>query len=365
MKAYSLILNAVYSQVWAIQPEKLEAMVGFLELKAMGHLPDADVLASIQAASAVTAAKVQQASATGAGSVAVLPLYGLIMQRGNMVGDISGPRGTSVEQFKEQFRQAVDDPGIKAIVIDVDSPGGTVSGVDELASEIYAARGQKKIIAVSNCLMASAAYYIACSATEIVASPSSQTGSIGIFAALRDESAALEKAGIKVHLITYGENKAAGDPRVPITEGAIADLTKMVHAYGGMFDAAVGRGRKISATKVHETYGQGLTFTAKDAVKLGMVDRVGTIDDVLAELGVRGGSSRIQMQAQNPQVAAGTPQAGEECECPCGPCEAGNCEACSHENCDCAGCTCAMAEGKASALRSHAARKRRLEIAAA
>lgn len=298
MKAYGRILSAVYSQVWAIQPEKLEAITGFLELKANGHLPDANVLTEIQAASAVTAARVQNAAANGSGTVAVLPLYGLIMQRGNMVGDISGPRGTSVEQFKAQFRQAVNDPGVKAIVIDVDSPGGTVSGVDELASEIYAARGKKKITAVSNCLMASAAYYIACSATEIVVSPSSQTGSIGVYAALKDESAMLEKMGVKVHLVAYGDNKALGDPRVPVSEAAIKDLTKMVTSYGVMFDAAVGRGRKMSAGKVHDTFGQGLTFTAKDAVSLGMADRVATFDDVLSEYGIGGNSSGIRMETE-------------------------------------------------------------------
>ena len=65
----------------------------------------------------------------------------------------------------------VDDPGVGSIVLDIDSPGGDVDGVDELASEIYAARKQKKITAVSNCLCASAAYYLVSQASEIVVSP--------------------------------------------------------------------------------------------------------------------------------------------------------------------------------------------------
>lgn len=302
MKAYMRIVAAVYGNIWAIQQEKLEDITAFLELKMQGELPDGHILADIKAASEVTAARASKAAATGAGSVAVLPLYGMIMQRGNMMGDISGPRGTSVEQFKQQFRQALNDPSVKAIVIDVDSPGGTVSGVDELASEIYGARGKKEITAVVNCLCASAAYYIASSASKIVASPSSQTGSIGVYAALRDDTAALEKAGVKYTLVTYGENKAAGDPRMPTSANAIAELQETVNAFGGMFDKSVGRGRKVSATHVRENYGQGRMFTATQAKNLGMVDDIGTLDDVLAGYGIDTNSPRQQMELSETQI---------------------------------------------------------------
>lgn len=372
MKAYTRIVTAVYGAIWAIQPDKLEDLCAFLELKVSGELPDAHILAGIQAKSEIAAARVQKASQSSDGSVAVLPLYGLIMQRGNMMGDISGPRGTSVEQFKQQFRQALNDPSIKAIVIDVDSPGGTVSGVDELASEIFASRGKKETTAVVNCLCASAAYYIASQCSKIVASPSSQTGSIGVYAALRDESEMLAKQGVKVHLVTYGENKAAGDPRVPTSDGAIADLKEMVHAFGEQFDSAVARGRKISATKVRESYGQGKVFTAKQAKALGMVDSVGTLDDVLAGYGIDPSAPRESMRYEAPSgmrsivIEGALPKADDGgCQCDCDSCEGGDCDGCTTDDCGAEGCMCSSATGKRKASASHAAMRRRLEIAAA
>jgi signal peptide peptidase SppA len=284
---YANILSAVYGNLWAMHPERFEAMCAFLEVKASGELPAIDVQATIHAAAEVQAARAKATNAASSGTVAILPLYGVIMQRGNMMGDISGPRGTSVEQFKGQFRQMVNDPNVKAIVIDVDSPGGTVAAVDELTSEMFSARSKgKRVIAVSNCLMASAAYFIASAANEIVASPSSQTGSIGVYAALRDDTGLLEKNGIKYTVVTHGENKALGDPRTPTTQAAIDQLQELVTAAGNAFDQAVARNRGISMKQVRDAFGQGKTFTAQQAKAIGMVDRVASFDDVLAELGI-------------------------------------------------------------------------------
>ena len=197
---YSAIVRAVYSNVWAILPEKLEAIAEFLHSKLAGEAAAPEVLAAIRAENAIAAARVKALATGKPGSVAVLPLYGLINQR--VSGDVSGPSGTSVQEFTQQFRQAMNDPNVTAIVIDVDSPGGTVSGVDELAAEIYNGRKQKKITAVSNCLCASAAYYLASQATELVVSPSSLTGSIGVYQLHEDYSAALDNMGVKFTFIS-------------------------------------------------------------------------------------------------------------------------------------------------------------------
>jgi ClpP class serine protease len=115
MKPIERILRAVYSAVWAIQPEKLEAIVGFLELRAHGGAASAETIAEIRAANEISAARAQKVATAGAGAVAVLPLYGLITQRSSFVGDFSGPGGTSVQSFTQQFREAVNDPNVKAI----------------------------------------------------------------------------------------------------------------------------------------------------------------------------------------------------------------------------------------------------------
>ena len=106
--------------------------------------------------------------------------------------------GISTNAISGALRQVIDDPGVGSIVLDIDSPGGDVDGIDELASEIYQARKQKPITAVSNCLCASAAYYLASQASEIIASPSSLTGSIGVYILHEDDSATLRRCGIKL-----------------------------------------------------------------------------------------------------------------------------------------------------------------------
>lgn len=302
MNSYHLIRRAVRSTPWAIQPEKLEAILAFLQLKAEGKAVDAVKLAEIHAASEVAAARATNVSGSSKGSVAVLPVYGCIMHRGNMMGDISGPSGTSIDQLTSQFRQALNDPSVSAIVFDFDSPGGTVDGVAELASEILAARGKKKITAVSDCLCASAAYWLASACTDIVVSPSSLTGSIGVYSAHEDDSEYLAKEGVKVTLISYGENKTQGNPYEPLSDSARGNMQAMVNDYGAMFDKAVAKGRKISAAKVSESFGQGLCFTAQQAVKIGMADSVGTLDDVLARYGVSRG--RVSAALDRPEVHA-------------------------------------------------------------
>jgi ClpP class serine protease len=90
----------------------------------------------------------------------VIPVYGTISRRANMMSKFSG--GTSIEQLTSSFRAAMSDPSVKAVVFNVDSPGGSVDGVPELAAEIFAAASQKKTIAVSDTMAASAAYWLAC-----------------------------------------------------------------------------------------------------------------------------------------------------------------------------------------------------------
>lgn len=369
MKAYASIASAVYAQVWAVQPQYLDSITAFIELKASGGFADVDLVAGFAEKQGLQAARRTAAGSAGKAAIAVLPLYGLIMQRGSMVGNISAAQGTSIEQFTRQFRQALNDPGIKAIVIDVDSPGGTTAGCDELAAEILAARGKKPIYAHANCQMASAAYYIACSADEVIASPSAHVGSIGVYAAVKDESEALQKAGIKYTLVTYGENKAEGDPRVPVSASAIANIQQLVDAAGTMFDNHVSEARGVSASTVRSTYGQGRMFDAAHARKLGLVDRVESFDQTLARLGVSTASpARIQMTSASGaslNAAATSADGGAAtCDCPCDSCAGGDCTGCTSEDCgDGCGCEGSVARHKAAAqvvIEAAALRRRAL-----
>jgi signal peptide peptidase SppA len=220
------------------------------------------------------------------GSVALIPVLGVICNRANLVSDISAGGGTSVEKLTAQFRQAVSDPDVTAIVLDVDSSGGSVDGIFELADEIYAARGRKKIIAVANTLAASAAYAIAAAASELVVAPSGQVGSIGVFASHEDHSKELEREGVKITQVSAGKYKTEGSSIEPLSDSARAELQAKVDDFYRMFVRAVATCRGDTQANVKAGYGQGRCATAANALRANLADRVGTLDSELARLGV-------------------------------------------------------------------------------
>lgn len=230
------------------------------------------------------------------GCVALIPVLGVISNRANMFSDISAGGGTSVEKLTSQFRQAVSNPSVKAIVLDIDSPGGSVDGVFELAQEIYEARGRKKISAVCNTLCASAAYAIGAAASELVIAPSGMAGSIGVFASHEDRSEELKKQGVKISFISAGKYKTEGSPTEPLADEARADLQAKVDDFYQMFVRGVAQYRHDSQANVRAGYGQGRVVTAAKAVKANLADRVGTLDSVLLQLGIsRPGMSNTRM----------------------------------------------------------------------
>lgn len=380
--SYPAAFRSVFSQVWAIQPEKLSDIAAFISLKHGGGMVDAETVRQIHAANEVAAARARNLSNTP-GSVAVLPIYGIINQR--YAGDFSGPSGTSVQKLTQQFRQAVSDPSIKAIVFDVDSPGGSVNGVDELAKEIFDARKQKKIIAVSNCLCASAAYYLASQASEMVVSPSSLTGSIGVYQLHEDDSEFYKSVGVQFSFISAGKYKIEGNSYQPLDDDARSSMQSMVDDYYGMFTKAVSRGRGVALKAVQGGFGEGRVLTAQNAVKQNLADRVGTLDDVLAELGVRQGQAssasaqstvpHVSSLAQSAAMTAAEDRTGLQaesgsCTCECESCQSGDCSACTHEGCNpdeegCEGCGMASDDSSDDWPDANAASNaRRLRLAA-
>ena len=181
-----------------------------------------------------------------------------------------------------QFRAAMADPDIGRVILDVDSPGGQVGGVEELAREIYQARGQKPVTAIANGLAASAAYWIATAADEFVVTPSGQVGSIGVFGMHQDVSAALEKDGVKVTMVSAGKYKTEGNPFEPLTDEARAAMQGMIDEYYSLFVDAVARNRGVDAAAVRGGFGEGRVVTAQAAVRLGMAARVAPFDEVVS-----------------------------------------------------------------------------------
>jgi signal peptide peptidase SppA len=278
---YLHILAACSAEIWALQPSKLEAMSAFLLSKAAGGFGEDE----IQARGPSTARQDRQARTSDAGTaIGVLSVHGILAQRMGIMTDISG--GTSTEALAADFRSMLADPAIKTIVLDVDSPGGGVSGIAELADEIFHSRGTKPIVAQVNSLAASAAYWLASQADEIAVTTGGQAGSIGVYTIHDDISKAMEKAGVKETIIKAGWNKMIAPESQPLSEEAHGVLQARVNQSYGMFTRAVARGRGVSVSTVNDSFGQGLMFGAGELVHRGMADRVSTLPQTLARFGV-------------------------------------------------------------------------------
>lgn len=289
------LLSFVYETPWAILPAKLHAIVDLVQRHVAGQEPTREFLAAVKRESQPTYEAARRAAAQTGGAVAVIPITGTLIPHGDMIAESSG--ATSADRIAGDFRAALANPTVGAIVFAIDSPGGSVYGIDELASEIYNARGQKPTVAVASHLAASAAYYLATAAKEVVVSPSAEVGSIGVFTAHEDWSGAYESAGVKTTLISAGKYKVEGNPFQPLTAEGRAAIQSRVDDYYGMFVKAVARGRGVSQTAVREGFGEGRVVGAQEAVKLGMADRIDTLEAVVAGMLPAGdrGSGRAQL----------------------------------------------------------------------
>lgn len=284
---------------WAIMEDRLEAISEVVERRAEGIYLSQEEIAAFKGerrfngmidlfAMAESGLVEGRASASGpvngGGMIAVINVMGVIAQHASQVDNISGPGGTSTERLSNSMRSAIADPNVTAIILNVDSPGGNVNGVQALAEEIYKARGKKPIVAQCNSLMASAAYWIGAACDEIVMTPGSQAGSIGVYALHRDISAAAEKEGFKFTHISAGKYKTEGNQFEPLHDEARVAMQKTVDAYYGDFTKAVAKYRGVSVNDVRHGFGEGRTEKDGDAVVAGMADSVGTLDETIRRL---------------------------------------------------------------------------------
>jgi signal peptide peptidase SppA len=243
-----------------------------------------ETMHAIQADRAAREARRQASSGMSSGGIAVLPLYGEVTQSGNMVEDVSGPRSVSTQQFAYALRQALSDDTVGQILIDIDSPGGSVYGVAELADEIISAKSQKPVVAVANSLAASAAYWIGCAASELYVTPGGEVGSIGVGQAHFDYSQALAAEGVAPTLISAGKYKVEGNPYTPLDAEAQVFMQSRVDDYYAAFTKGVARGRGVPIAQVRDGMGQGRVLGAEAALAQNMVDGVATFDDVVKKM---------------------------------------------------------------------------------
>ncbi len=276
---YPHILAALASEYWAMEQLKLLAIIDLLAMQADGVKFGAEEI------EARIAPQTAAAVARKEGSVVVVPLRGIISPRVSLTPNSSTGGGATAEGFTNTIEQMAADDGVKAIIVDADTPGGNVLGVDEASAAIAAVRGTKPIVVQVQGNLASAGYWIGCSADEIVMTPSSQAGAIGVRTAYDDVTAALEKEGISREIISAGKFKGEG-LLGPLSDDTRAYMQARIDDYYGMFVDRVAAGRNVAASAVRDGFGQGRMVNAADAVRQGMADRVGTMKDTLARFGV-------------------------------------------------------------------------------
>lgn len=297
-----LLVAEFFSTLWAMLPERLAAVEGVLARWQRGDSADEEVMVAVEQDRQARDAKRAAATQAGGAGIAVLPLYGIMTQR-SMGDGMSGSGGTSTQGFSQSLRAALADDSVGQILIDINSPGGSVYGVGELAAEVLQARTQKPVVAVANSLAASAAYWVGSAASALYVTPGGEVGSIGVYQAHRDNSAAMEQMGIKTTLISAGKFKVEGHPYAPLDAEALAFMQARVDEYYQAFAKGVAKGRSVGIDQVRSGMGQGRVLGPDAAVAANMVDGVMTFDDVVrlmqrnAKAGAKPAASRLA-QAQ-------------------------------------------------------------------
>jgi signal peptide peptidase SppA len=252
-----------------------------------------------------------------ADGVAVISIVGSLINRGAWIGSYSGE--VSYEAIKFQVARAAADPKARAIVLDIESPGGEATGAMEAAAAIREAATMKPVVAVVNGMAASAAYALASGAERIVTTPTGVVGSIGVVLLHADFSRQLDEKGITPTLIFAGAHKVDGNPFEPLPDSVREDLQREVNQFYDLFVETVDAGRpRLAPASIRGT--EARVFIGAEAVAVGLADAVGTFESVLAELS-RGGSRSLSNEPEGttmdnrqsaPAAIAGISQAEHE-----------------------------------------------------
>jgi signal peptide peptidase SppA len=269
----------VVTAPWAMEPAKFQEMLSIYQTHLKGEKID---VAGLQARMGGALPGPTQGYQVRDG-VALLPIDGMLANKMNLMMDISG--GTSYQTLRRDFRAALADPAAHSIMLMIDSPGGNTMGLQELAAEILAGRDVKPIVAFTDSIMASAAYWLGSCASEIyISSDMTMVGSIGVIAVHRDMSEANAKAGIKVSEIYAGKYKNQGTPNAPLGDEARAEMQSRVDRLYSLFVDAVAAHRGVDAATVIDQMADGRAFLGRDAVTAGLVDGVSTMDALIRDM---------------------------------------------------------------------------------
>lgn len=212
--------------------------------------------------------------------VRVIPIVGSMSHRPMGLEAMSGM--TSYASLQAQFEEAFNDPNVGSILMDIDSPGGSVAGAFDFRDYLMANKGRKPVYALARDAMCSAAYLIGSTADKVYATQTARVGSIGVVAMHVDRSEKNKAEGIKPTFISAGEFKTAGNPHEPLEGKHLKYLQDSVDESYKMFIDAVVEARGMEAKDVRAT--EARVYGGKKAVEIGLADGIRTYESVLREM---------------------------------------------------------------------------------
>lgn len=284
-------MHALTAEPWAIRPDYLHVMAGIAGMDREARAANAetegetwrkrDLAAIVGAFAGPTVRRMdgaRYAMMTDAG-VAILPVFGPIFPRANMMTEYSG--GTSVAMLQNDYRLAQEAKDIHAIMLLMDTPGGAVSGINAFADVVYRGRSSKFTLAHVSGAAASAGYWIAASANEIATDKTGILGSIGVVAAIPKQ---VQPDGSGEVVIEVVSSNAPNKRPDPTTDEGLTEIRTMLDALEAQFISDVARARGTTPTNVKQQFGAGGVCIGAEAVARGMADKVQSYDASYSQL---------------------------------------------------------------------------------
>jgi protease-4 len=268
------------------------SFLGLLILCAMGCGTPSFLITPVANSNKLEELEVEPGHGWSGGKVAVIPVEGLLANVRS--GGLLQPTENSLSLFTQELEKAEYDPAVKAVVLRVNSPGGTVSASDAMYELVkrFKAKTHKPVVASAQEVAASGAYYVSCAADKIVAQPTSLVGSIGVVFETMQFEGALDKLGITSEAIKSGSLKDMGSPFRALRPHERAIMQGMVDEYFTRFVGIVSGARPVTERPVADlskyedlTYSgtySGRVFSGERARELGLVDRTGLLEDAIA-----------------------------------------------------------------------------------
>lgn len=284
--------NFLAGQQWAIKPEVLDGFMQLLDMRTLGG--DLDALAAT-----LPGAGQQKRAPKAQGTTAIVPVDGALSKR-SFLFDC----GSTYAGIRDAIQAALDDPSVSAILLDVDSPGGSVAGMSELTDFIAQTDKIKPVYAYTDGLMCSAAYCLSSAARLVMAAPTATVGSIGILGTHVDRSQRDQSAGIKRTVLTAGSHKAIGTDTAPLDDKSRSVLQAQLDQLYSIFVNTVADNRGLKADDA-ESWADGKVFLAADAKAQGLIDEVGTRDNLLARISKQEATMDLKkLKAEHPDLVA-------------------------------------------------------------